>query len=168
MVEKHSGFEALGDIIFTGSGAGLCFGEIYVADNAVATNLAAQDTWYQLTAFANNGQSNNATPDHTNDHITINKAGKYLVSCHLCIKSPASNSYVFSIFKNNGTVQFANCQGHRQTTVAAKPGSVSVNGIIDLAVNDTVEVWVKRTDGGGVLKSLTVINTALSIVQIGR
>lgn len=168
MAERHSGFDALGDVTFIGAGAGLPYGEIYVADNVVLTNLAAQDTWYQLTIYANNGHSNNATPDHTNDHITIVKAGKYHVTSHLCIRSGASNSYVFSVFKNNGATQFMNTQGHRQTTVANKPGSVSVSGIIDLAAGDTVEIWVKRTDGGAVLKTLTVINSSLAIIQVGK
>lgn len=163
---NYSSISETGDVVFVGS-AGLAYGEIYVADNTITTDLAAQDTWYQITIYNTDGANNNATPDHTNDHITVTKAGHYLVNCHLCIKSAASNSYVFSVFKNNGDTQFANLQGHRQTTVANKPGSLSINGIIDVAANDTIEVWVKRTDGGAVSKSVTIINSALSLVQIG-
>lgn len=156
----------IGDIIFEGD-VGLCFGEIYHHDGGVDTILAAQDTWYQMNVFSINGHSNNTSPDHTNNNITITKAGKYLVTYHLCSRSAAANKFNVSVYKNNGAIGFLNTHTHRVTSVAARVDSHSATAIIDLAVNDTVELWVKRTDGGAIAKTLTTETVAMSVTQIG-
>lgn len=156
----------IGDIIFP-AGAGLCFGEIYHHDGGVDTILAAQDTWYQMNIFSINGGSNNTTPDHTNNHITITEAGKYSVSYHASTKSAAANKYNMGVLKNNGAVNFLNSHTHRVTSVAERVDTVSATAICDLEEGDTVELWVKRIDGGAVAKTLTTETAALNVTQIG-
>lgn len=156
-----------GDVNFV-AGAGLQFGEIYHHGSGTDLALAAQDTWYQFVAFDTNGESNGSvTPDHTNDHITAGKAGRYLVSYSASLRSAASNQYEISVFYNNGGTEAINSHTHRHTTVANKLGVVANTCIIDLPASATVELWVQRLDGGAVSKTITTEHITLNVTQIG-
>lgn len=155
-------------LLFNGDAAGLCYGEIYVRANAVATNVTVAGTYVQFLGFANDGESNNATPDHTNDHITITKAGRYLVTVSIHVESTGAggaDEFGFEVRKNNGAVIFDNMHAHRQMAGGGTDvGSVGMNGIVDLAVNDTIELWVTNEDS---TDDVLIEDCTLSIVQVG-
>jgi hypothetical protein len=157
-----------GELFFGGDSGGLIYGEIYAADIASDITLAAQSTWYQITVFDTNGLSNTTTPDHTNDHITITRAGKYYVAFHASTRSGASNDYEIRVFRNNGAGSgFASITTHRTTSSANALGSQSAHGIIELAANDTLELWIQRNDGGAVTKTITFEHVGLTCWCIG-
>lgn len=159
--------DAIGDLNFTG-GSGLQFGEIYYHGAGFDTVLALQDTWYQVLGFDTNSQSNaSVTPDHTNDHITAGKAGKYWAYFSISVRSAAANKYQFMIRTNNGATAKTNVMVHIVTNVADKVDSQSCGGYVALSANDTVELWVQRTDGGAVSKTITTEHVTMSIEQRG-
>lgn len=146
----------------------LPYGEIYMDNNTTNTVLAAQDTYYQVTTFNNNGISHRATPDHTNDHITIAVSGAYKVDLAISAQAARAHTYYFEVHKNNGATGFSNLEAERQTGVANKPGSVALTGMIDLTAGDTVELWVKRTTGGAVSQSILVTHANMNLFRIGE
>lgn len=146
-------------------GGGVDYGDMYVQGNALATGIAVQNTWYQVTIFGNDGESNNTTPDHTNDHITILQAGRYMVSVSSCFSGGANKTYEMQVKKNNGGTSFVNAYITRKLGAGGDIGSISLSGIIDLDANDTVELWIRCTDG--VTADATVCNANLALVQIG-
>lgn len=154
------------EIVFSRWG-GLVCGEIYVEENATGTDLALQDTYYQVAIFDTNGESNGMTPDHTNDHITVLTKGRYFVTISMAAYSSADNEYHFHLYKNNGSVRFDNVSANRNTANAGKVGSLTASGIIQANVGDTLELWVERTDGGGVSKTITISHVTMSAVLIG-
>ena len=154
------------DITFE-SGAGLMFGEINVKDSSATTTLNS-DAIVQLTIFDTNGESNNTTPDHTNDHIEIATAGIYLVTVSIHVNNEAAQSHVIhaSLYKNNGATELENVHSHRSLSGGSGDvGSISMSGIVSLSVNDTVEIWA-TTDAAGD-RSVTFSDATLSIVMIG-
>jgi hypothetical protein len=80
--------------------------------------------------------------------------------------STTANNYIFHVSKNNNAAEFDNLHAERTTGVASSFGSGSVSGIVDLAVDDTIEFWVQRSTGGGASKSLIVKNITLTLTQI--
>lgn len=158
-----------GNLVFVG-GAGLAFGEIYAHDvaNELTITAAGQANKVQITSFTVNGASNNTTPDHTNDHITITKAGKYLCTFAMAISSAAAggaDEVGFAAYKNNGTTEFLNLCGHRTLSGGGTDrGSCSGSGIIDLSVSDTIEVWIWNEDS---TDNIVVDDITLTLVQIG-
>jgi len=158
-----------GDWTFSGGG-GLPFGEIYANDvlDEITITVAGQANKVQVTSFAVDGVSNNATPDHTNDHITIVKAGMYLCTVSMSISSAAAggaDDIGFAVYKNNGATEFANVHGHRTLGGGgADRGSCSMSGIIDLAVSDTIEVWIWNEDS---TDNVVVDDITLSLTQVG-
>lgn len=158
--------EADGGLLFYGS-SGLAFGEIYVKDNTDTTTLNSAAK-VQITDFANNGESNNMTPDHTNDHITVNKAGKYLITVAIAVFNNAAQSHIINIglFKNNGDTQFNNVHGHRSLSGGSGDiGSMVASGIIDVAATDTIELWANTDTAAD--RDVTFEDVTLTAVLVG-
>ncbi len=163
---NYAQFATDGDLTFVGT-AGLQFAEIYYMDTGFNTALAAQDTYYQILGFAVDGQSNVATPDHTNDHITVGATGIYSVQFNVSARSAAANEYQFMIQKNNGATDLINIMIHRTTSVAGRLDGGASTGFVSLTAGDTVELWVQRLDGGAVSKTITIEHAVLNLMQIG-
>jgi hypothetical protein len=158
-----------GDMRFSGSGTGLPYGEIYAYDSNTTITITASGiaNKVQVTAFDTNGASNQMTPDHTNDHITVTKAGVYLCTVSISAESVGGAAYEigFSVFKNNGATQFQNLHVHRNLSGAGgDTGSLSMTGLITLAANDTVEVWTYNETN---TSNIIVDDITLSLVQVG-
>ena len=154
-----------GDVVF--GGGGLVYGEISVNDNANPTAIAVMGTAVQVTDFDTDGPSNNATPDHASDHITIAKAGDYLITCSLTMDSVAGPgaTFDFEVMKNNGASRVGAVHAHRSASGGGgETGSVSLSGIATLAAADTIELWVSNDTG---TENVVIEDAILSVVQIG-
>lgn len=162
--------ESDGDVNFV-SGAGLQYGEI--SGTEVGDTLTISGTGVankvQITSFSVNGESNGSvTPDHTNDHVTVGKAGRYEVSCRITAESAAaggSAEIAASIFANNGVTRFTNTtQGRKLTGGGGDVGFFDPGGICPLSANDTVEVWIwneTNTD------NIVIDDVTLTVKQLG-
>ena len=166
-VTNYTEIEADGDVLFVGGG-GLHFAEIWVKDNVAATPLNSSTGKVQYIHFINNGASNgDITPDHTNDHITIEVAGLYFCTLSIVVGNNAGASHVIdvSVWKNNGATEFLNVHAHRTLSASTDIGSISLSGVVNLAVNDTIELWL---DTNRVVNTnVTVSDCTLSLIQIG-
>ena len=95
-----------GDMFFTGTDAGLTYGEISIEENIITeTVIVSSDVAVQVTVFDANGHSHHTTSDHTEDHILIDRAGHYPIVVSATIESlggHASRMHL-EIMKNNGT-----------------------------------------------------------------
>lgn len=132
----------------------------------VITNGVGDANKVQVLGFDANGPSRGAIPDHTEDHITISKAGDYWVGFHTSSRSAQANNYEFVVFLNNG-VDDTTIHVHRTTSTAGRLGAAAAFCQISLAKDDTVEVWVVRNDGGAVARTITFEHIGLSIHKIG-
>lgn len=155
-----------GDLTFEGDGSGLAFGEIWGVDWATGTAIAVTDTWYQVDAFTTNGESHLSTPDYTNHHIVVDHAGRYLIVVSASLVSeggPQETVFEVEVHLNNGAVHCQNIHAD-QHSAQDDINSVSMQGIRDLAVNDTVELWVRnRTNTFDVLFH----SVCVSLVEVG-
>lgn len=157
------------DINFSIGGSGLTFGEIYVQDNTTETTITTSGkvNKVQIEIFDTNGESNNTTPDHTNNHITINKTGRYKVSVdNFSISSTGGDSDTlgFSLYTNNGTTEFPNVHTHRKFSGGAGDrGANPMGGICFFNGGDTVEVWGWNEDDND---NFTVDDINLNLMQI--
>ncbi len=155
-----------GDVLFTDSGSGLAYGEISVKDSTAAITLNSADHT-QISEFNTNGVSNNVTPDHTNEHIVITKAGMYLVTAVIAVKNSAGQAHLMHVdlFKNNGGTVFGNIHAHRNLSAGSDVGSIALSGIVSCNVDDTLELWA--TTDSGTDRDVTFEDITFSIIQIG-
>jgi len=144
------------------------FGEIYVRANATETAIAVQNTWYQITIFNANGESYQTEPNHSNDHITILRAGMYLVMVSASLESPGGTgaaTFHVELKTNDSSNEFAGIHAHRDMAGGAgETGSISLSGLAEFAVDDTVELWLKNDTG---TEDILVADVTLSVVQVG-
>ncbi len=158
-----------GDVLFTAVGSGLTFGEIYVTGNTVETTITSSGkaNKVQVTVFNVNGESNNVTPDHTNDHVTIDVTGKYYISVCIHADSVAGGAAEigWSIWKNNGATEIVNLHSHRNFAGGGgEAGAANICGLVSLTAGDTIELWCWNESG-----TENIINTdmGISVVQVG-
>lgn len=155
-----------GDIVFVGN-SGLAFAEINVVGNAVETTIVSSGAAVQVTVFDTNAPANNATPDHTNDHITITKAGMYFITVSSTINSitGAASRLEMTVLKNNGTALVGALHCDRNVGGGgSESGSVSISGLASLSVNDTIEVWIENETN---TQNYIVEDITLTLIQIG-
>lgn len=123
------------------------YGEIYAHDVADTIAIAGigEANKVQVTSFTTNGLFNFMTPDHTNDHIIVLKAGIYFCAVSISAESGAGAAFEagFGVYKNNGATGFDNLHSHRNLSGGGgDTGSITISGIVNLAINDTIELWV--------------------------
>lgn len=158
-----------GDVFFTGAGSGLTYGEIYAVGNTTETTIAASGkaNKVQVTIFDTDGPSNNATPDHTNDHITIVTPGIYMITCciHADSVAGAAAEFGWSIYKNNGATEIVNLHAHRDFAGGGgEAGAANICGMATLAATDTIELWCWNEGG---TQNLVNADVGISVVKIG-
>ena len=166
-IKTNAGQVEFGDDTFwTGSGSGLPYAEIYATDNSTQTTITVAGTAVQVTIFDTNGESNLATPDHTNDHITIVKAGRYMINVSATVNSiaGAASRFEISVQKNNGASEIIPHMNRNLTGGAGESGVISMSGIASLAANDTIEVWIENETN---TQNYIVEDISLSLFQLG-
>jgi hypothetical protein len=148
--------------------APLEFGGISVEENAAQTTISTAGVAVQITVFDTDEAANGATPDHTNDHVTVNKAGSYWVVCSLTATSiaGASAKFHFEANKNNGATHLSGIHADRDMAGGGSDtGSVAMSGLAVLSSGDTIEVWVtNETNTQNVI--IEDINLAISMVGV--
>ncbi|MCH7908867.1 MAG: hypothetical protein IIB38_04535 [Candidatus Hydrogenedentes bacterium] len=137
-----------------------------VADTIVFSGTGIANK-IQVTSFATNGEALGATPDHTNDHITIDQTGKYLVTVSMSCSSDAGSSFLlgYACYKNNGATLLNALHGHRDLAGGGgDTGSMSMSAIIAFTATDTLEVWVWNETN---TVDIIMDDIMMSVVRVG-
>ena len=141
------------------------FAEIYVADGSTAQSIPTGATYTKLTAFTTNGASSNATPDATNDKITITKAGKYLVTCTVSGYDGATGAEFKMALFYDGTEQ-SNIHSTNKFNAGSEIDSIEMSGIVTSVANKDIDVRIRHDGVGSV--NFTTQYANLTITYIGE
>ena len=163
---NYTEVSATGDVVFVGS-SGLAYGGISTTTNSTETVIAGAGTPVQVTIFQTNSPSNNTTPDHTNDHVTISKAGDYMINVSATVNSVsgAASRFEMTVQKNNGASDVGALHCDRNLGGGgSEAGVISMSGIATLAASDTIEVWIENETN---TQNYIVEDIDLSLIQIG-
>lgn len=158
--------DATGDMLFVG-GAGLEYGGISIQDNGTVTAVSSA-AFTQFVFFDTNSPDNGGvTSDQANEQIVVTKAGDYKITSCFVVENNAGAGHVveIEIQANNGTKTFVNLHQHRTLGSGTDKGSVSICGIVTLAVNDTIEMWVSTDSETS--KNVTISDASMSLIQVG-
>jgi hypothetical protein len=118
------------------------YASIYVSGGVTAQTVSG--TPAKMTGFAANGISAGATPDHTNDQITIGTAGDYQIDFQLGSFTGTNGSTVtLNIYVNGATSSIPPIV--RALSNPAAAGSGVTGGQLTLAASDVVTVYVSST-----------------------
>lgn len=138
------------------------YGEIFLHDNAVPLAFAVQNQFY-IFAFAT-WQSelvNGFTADLANSRLVCNVPGVYQVTAVIDYEAPADN-FEFSVFVSG--VQQMGITAHSVPRGLTQTICTTVNGLVTLAANDTLDIRGRCTSGPN--KSITVIHSNLGAFPV--
>lgn len=119
------------------------YGSIYVTGGSTAQTVSG--TPAKMTGFAANGPSSSSvTPDHTNDQITVTIAGDYAIDLSLGSFTGSNGSTItLDIYVNGSPSGIPTIS--RTFGSPATAGSACTKGILTLAANDIITVYVSST-----------------------
>ena len=143
------------------------YGEISAYENSTGSGAfsgTGMGNMQQVLIFDTDGLSRGTTPDHTNDHITIDKAGRYLVTCTISFSGTANHEIGLGVHKNNGVTHITNLHTHRKLGSGGDIGACSVMGIVALSATDTVELWAWNETGTA---EIVIEDVTLTVVRVG-
>ena len=126
---------------------------------SAATATLTPATWTKLVLFTNNGESLNATVDHTSDDITALKSGIYEVKFNVAFHAGAAADINFAPHKDGALLQMRST-----TTVGATSElhTVAGSGIVDFdADNQVLDLRVKSDTS----TTVTVTDMNLSLIR---
>jgi len=116
------------------------WGIIYT--NAGSGSQTLSTGWSKLTQFDSNGESQGAvTADATNNKLTLNAVGKFLILVQLSFSGSASVDWDLAIYWNGSAIAAGSAE--RKLGTGGDVGSVSIIGVVDatLSGND-IEIYV--------------------------
>jgi len=103
----------------------------------------------KLAAWNTDGVSHLATVDSTtNDNITVNAAGIFLITANISFSGDASKTYLCEIYKNASPTGF---RLERKLGAGGDIGSASVNGVVSAVATDAFSIYQWSSDGGTTL-----------------
>jgi len=137
------------------------YGGIYVKDGSTAQTTLGT-TQKKMTGFAADSPSSGVTPAHASDQITILTAGDYEV--HFQNSFSGSVSAEFQFFARiDGVETSLGCK--RKLGTGGDVGSCSFTGILTLAVNEVLTVYVE-TDNGSDTDSMTPVDSQFWVKKL--
>ena len=158
-----------GGLSLTGLIESAAFACISVEGNATETVVSSSSTDFtnkvQVTVFDTNAAAaNNATADHTNDHITIGTGadGTYKIEAAVSFSGGLNDTYSLGIFKNNGATQLG-ARTTRKLGAGGDVGHCNVVALVALAATDTVELWVQNE---AATNNLTIEDASLMVTKV--
>jgi hypothetical protein len=117
----------------------------------------------KLAGFSHNGPANNVTADYANDQMTVLTKGDYWVDVTISFGTVASGDsglYLFHVRVNDveSVIGF-----HRNMSGTSDKGAAGCGGILSLAVNDVVTLWVE-SDEVGDTDDIAIANVTLNAI----
>jgi hypothetical protein len=152
-----------GDLVMSGAGSGLPYGEIYT-DNGIET-LTLTTAYKQIVNFDTegaNGVSNLMTPDKANNKLTITHAGTYRISACFSGKATKVSTVYMAVFVDGTEKNNIEAEGN---TVENGFLCLSATGLLSIAANKDVDIRLKYVGQEAAVVTCSHVN--LNAVMMG-
>ena len=139
---------------------------MYVLSNANPVGIGGMGVAVQITDFDTNSPYKGLVPDHTNDHITVDWTGVFLIAVSATVNSGAgaASKFEMTVQINNGDAEVAGLHCDRNLAGGGGvAGVISMSGLATLTAADTVEVWIENETNA---VDYTIEDIDLSIVRV--
>jgi len=131
------------------SADGFKYGSIYSDHSDAVVVSSIGTTAKKMEAFSSDAPSNGVSPDSTNHKLTVDTAGDYGILFSMAFATSGSGSagtFQFHIRINDVETAIG---VHREMSGTGDTGSGAAHGILTLAVNDVITVWVESDEAAG-------------------
>lgn len=161
--ENHSGFNALGDIIFTNAGAGLCYGSMGQENVPTTVTIVTAGVAVILDGMTG-GEVNNVTFQNSQE-LKVTFAGKYFISWAVSFNmASGSGQEVEGKIGIDGAGQSAG-SAHRTIGTGNDTGSMCGTAILDLEADEKVTIMIENE---GTTVDVVVAHASLILTQVGN
>ena len=163
MVEDHSGFNSLGDVTFTGSGAGLPFGSMSQENIPTTVTIVSIGVAVIIDGMTG-GNTNNVTFQNSRELKAL-KAGKYYIVWAVSFNmASGSGQEIEARIGINGVIQEEG-SSHRTIGTGNDTGSMCGTAILTLAADDLVTIMIENESS---TINIIIAHANLSLVQVGN
>ena len=105
-----------------------------------------------LTAWNTDGLSSGITVSSATGKMTVSNAGIYEIDLSISFSGTLSKTFVFEIYQDDvsasPTPTATGFKMTRKLGTGGDVGSASLTGLVSLAANDSIMIYVSSTDGG--------------------
>jgi hypothetical protein len=143
------------------------YGSLQLRENVTAFDPTADNTPELFTVWGDGTSSNMTLDSVTNNEIVATVAGTYRVTFGASFSvngSPTAEVVHFILYKDDGVTPAEFGADLERSITSSTIGSGTASGEIDLAVGDSVQVWVETTDQ---TKTISVNHANLFVEYIG-
>jgi phosphoribosyl-AMP cyclohydrolase len=144
-------------------GARAVYGEIYMTDNATATTLTTQNTWYQVTAGWVVGASSGTTPS-TGGTITVAATDVYMLIASTAHSNASGSNKTFEIAFFNDGAQIVKSRVIHESLGAGGNDNVSVSCIDTVNATKAVSLYARCTSHAGA--SITFADANVAVLRV--
>lgn len=138
-------------------------GQIYVSGGAGTQTPGV--SYVKITQFDSNGLFyRGVTPDHTNDILTLDNTGIYLVAWQVSFTGSNASIVDITVFWNG--VEQSQCHAQRKLGTGSDVGSMSAIGLVDVTTGSTdIDLRVKCD---GAPDAFDLVNGQLVVIRIAK
>ena len=162
VLKTDDSLEVAGDLFFTTDGSGLPYGHMYGYNISETVGVAATETFYELTTGLTGGELNLVTLG-TAHELTVTKAGRYLITWSMSVRTGTANDEVEATITVNNT---ASTTAAAHTTLPKANASTTLAGstVLDLAAGDDISMAVLNHTA---IRDIVVEHVACTVVMVG-
>lgn len=148
-----------GSLSFSSLSSLASYAEMYQVENVTATTITTQNVWEEVNNFSQ-GEVQGVT--FSNSDLTVNSIGRYQVNVSLSGTPESANDIFEFAISVNDTIQIKTMQ-ERKFSSTTDAGSISLNGILSLSVNDVIKLELLNQTATG---NFIVENANLTLRRI--
>lgn len=137
------------------------YASLYVAGGSTAQGTLTA-TPVKLTCFAANGEYRGATPDHTDDSITVGVTGLYLATLTAAFTGTAATTFVLGA----AIAGVAATHVRGRAVPGTSTATVACSGILAVTAGQKVSAVVSIVEAPAG-QTITVVDASLAIKRIG-
>ncbi|MCP4899951.1 MAG: hypothetical protein GY906_23530 [bacterium] len=138
------------------------YGEIYVTAGGDTQDFPTAGSYVKLDQFTVNGPSRNATPDHTNDIITVDNVGIYLVSFQTSFSGTLNSTWTIKVYWNGVAQEQVRCT--RKLGTGGDVGACGSTGIVIVTTAATDFDLRATADSNG--DDLVLVDGQLTVTRV--
>lgn len=140
------------------------YGHMYADDIAQVITVAAANTEYKVTAGLSGGSCSTEFTFQNASELKCNRAGTYLVNWGMSISSGTNNENLDGGVVINTVTWQHSTEGSSNQNNSNNAVHVGGHGVITLALNDTVGLYVENESAG---HNITVRHVNLTVMRVG-
>lgn len=139
-------------------------GGMRVVNNSGGTAQVIGTSYSKVNQWTEKLETNVTVDIATNERITIDYAGTYLICLGLSFSGTGSTEFEIEVQDNGGGTLLGGLEINRKLGSAGDVGSASVQDVVTLSASDYLELYVKAD---GASKDFLIFNGTLMVTRIG-